>query len=473
MSKSPLKSHNWENGNAPRACAWGSVWHSVARAALPRILTTALAVLTASSLVTSRALAAGDSQESRKPAAKVDRTATGAPDRPLVNRRALAFRVAKVLTLDEHETVLNNAVVLVTDGKIERVMPASGSEIPAGYEVEDFEDCWLVPGLVDCHDHVAGGMADLNDMVYQTNPGLNTRAAITPNNDFVRRAWCGGVTTMMFIPGSGTNMSGFGTIAKSGGDTPEQVIVRSPGSLKIAQAGNPEWYFGGNGRSFMNWNTRQTLLKARAYHEAWESYEQGRSKAKPEFDPIWDDFRGLFRREFPVTVHTQIYQVVMTSIEMLNKGLKLWIVLDHSSFDAWRTAPLILGTDIWVICGPRTFFFDRTAARMVGFASGYWKHGIRRVGVNTDAPVVPQEELFFQATMHCWYGWLPYAALKGVTSIPAQALGLYDRLGSIETKKDADFAIWTGDPIDPRSACMLTVVNGRIEYDGRKGRRPF
>lgn len=417
---------------------------------------------------------AGEDTSTRTPLNRLERTQTGAPQRPLAGARPLAFRVAKVVSMDERDSVINDAIVLVKDGKIESVGRAAETKIPDGYDVQDFRDCWIVPGLVDCHNHVAGAQSDLNDMVYLTNPGLNTRAAITPNNDNVRRARCGGVTSMMFIPGSGTNMGGFGTIAKSGGDTPEQVIVRSPGSLKIAQAGNPEWYFGGNNRGFMNWNTRQTLLKARAYHEAWEAFEQGTSKTRPAFDPIWDDFRGLFRREFPATVHTQIYQVVMTTIEMLSKGLKLWVVLDHSEFDGWRTAPLIVGTDIWVICGPRGFFFDRTLNRMVGFAAGYWKHGVRRVGINTDSPVVPQEELFFQATMHCYFGWIPYYGLKGVTAVPAQALGLFDRLGSIEQKKDADFGVWTGDPLDPRSSCLMTVVNGRVEYDSRaQQRRPF
>lgn len=420
-----------------------------------------------------QAFASDEQDAPRLRATTAERTQTGAPPRPLAGQRPLAFRVAKVVSMDERDSIINDAIVLVKDGKIESVGRPAQTKIPAGYEVQEFGECWLVPGLIDCHNHIAGGQADLNDMVYLTNPGLNNRAAVTPNNDQVTRARCGGVTSMTFIPGSGTNMGGFGTIAKSGGDTPEQVIVRSPGSLKIAQAGNPEWYFGGNNRGFMNWNTRQTLLKARAYHEAWESFEQGTTKVKPTFDPIWDDFRGLFRREFPVTVHTQIYQVVMTSIQMLGKGLKLWVVLDHSEFDGWRTAPLIVGSDIWVICGPRGFFFDRTLNRMVGFAAGYWKHGVRRVGINTDCPVVPQEELFFQATMHCWFGWLPYHGLKGVTAIPAQALGLFNRLGSIEAKKDADFGIWTGDPLDPRSACLMTVVNGRIEYDGRQRRRPF
>ena len=384
-----------------------------------------------------------------------------------------AFRVAKVVVMDEADAVINDAVVLVNDGKIEAVGPARDVKIPEGYVVHDFGEQWLVPGLVDPHNHTAGSLGDLNDMIYQTNPGLDTIATIQPRNDLIKTARTGGVTTVMLIPGSGTNMSGFGTISKTAGDTTDEVVVRSPGSLKIAQAGNPEWYFGGNGRAFMNWNTRQTLLKAKAYHEAWTAFEAGETTEKPDFNPIFDGFRGLFRRDFPTTVHTQIYQVLMTSVDMLSRKLGLWVVLDHCTFDAWKVAPLVNQTDCWVMNGPREFQFDRTARRMIGNCSGWWKNGVRKLGINTDAPVIPQKELSYQAAMACWYGWLHYPALQGVTKVPAQALGLYDRLGSIEVGKEADFAIWTGSPIDPRSACLLTVVDGKIAYDASKGQRRF
>ncbi len=385
----------------------------------------------------------------------------------------LAFHVGKVVVMDDADRVINDAIVLVRDGKVEQVGPASQVTIPEDYAQREFPDGWLVPGLIEGHDHVAGSLSDLNDMVYQTNPGLDTRSTIQPNNDLVKMARMGGITTMMLIPGSGTNISGFGTVAKSGGDTPDEVIIRTPGSLKIAQAGNPEWYFGGTNRSFMNWNTRTTLEKALAYHQAWDAFEKGESEQKPEFDPIWDGFRGLFRREYPATVHTQIYQVLMTTVEMVTKKLRIWTVLDHCTFDAWKVAATVLESDAWALNGPRQFHFDRTAARMIGNASGWWKNGMHRLGINTDAPVIPQEELSYQAAMACWYGWAPYPALKGVTSVPAKALGFYDRFGSVEAGKDADLSIWTGDPLDPRSACLMTLVNGRVVYDGTKGVRRF
>ncbi|MCA9242506.1 MAG: amidohydrolase family protein [Phycisphaerales bacterium] len=384
-----------------------------------------------------------------------------------------AFVVAKVVSMDDSDTVVNDAVVLVRDGKIETVGEADQVTIPAGYAVHHFEDRWLAPGLVEGHNHTSGGLGDLNDMVYLTNPGLDTRSAIDPDNDLIKRARMGGVTTVMLIPGSGTNMSGLGTLTKTAGKDPCDVIIRSPGSLKIAQAGNPEWYFGGVGRSFMNWNTRQTLLKARDYHLAWERFEKGETTVKPEFDPTFEPFRGLFRKEYPATVHTQIYQVLMTTVDMVANKLDIWTVLDHCTFDAWKVAPLVNKSSCWTINGPRQYQFDRTARRMIGNASGWWKNGVHKLGINTDAPVVPEAELSYQAAMACWYGWEPYPALRGVTAVPAKALGVYDRVGSIQVGKDADFGIWTGNPLDPRSACLMLMVNGKIAYDGTTGVRRF
>jgi imidazolonepropionase-like amidohydrolase len=224
----------------------------------------------------------------------------------------------------------------------------------------------------------------------------------------------------------------------------------------------------------MNYNTRRTLEKALEYHLAWKAFEDGEADEKPAYDPLYDDFRGLFEREFIASVHTQIYQVLMTTLDMLAVKFQLRTVLDHSTFDAWKLARVVkeIGEDnVWTICGPRAFFLDNTCRSMRGISASWYGNGLRKVGTNTDAPVIPEEQLPFQAAMGCYFGLPHYAALKSVTSIPAEALMLEDRVGSIEVGKDADFGIWTGDPLDPRSACRITVINGKIEHDGREGSR--
>jgi len=161
----------------------------------------------------------------------------------------LAFRVGKVVTMDQDDRVLNNAVVLVKDGKIERVGSAADVSIPEGYRPIDRPNHWLVPGLVEAHNHSAGSMRDLHDYVYLTNPGLRTLPALVPESENNKRSLAGGVTTAHMIPGSGNNQSGFGTLSKLAGKTVDEMVLKSPGSLKISQAGNPERYWYGVGRS--------------------------------------------------------------------------------------------------------------------------------------------------------------------------------------------------------------------------------
>ncbi len=398
----------------------------------------------------------------------------------------LAFKVAKVVSMDDHDTVINNAILLVKAGKIEAIGPADQVKVPDGYRVLEFPEYWLVPGIVEAHNHAsAGSMSDLNDMVYQTNPGLDTRSSALPDTEYIKQARTGGVTTTMMLPGSGTNLAGYGTVVSTGGKTPDEIVMRTPGSLKVAQAGNPEWYFGGNGRSFMNWNLRQTMEKAQRYCQAWKDFEQGKTTKKPEFNPIWDGFRGVFSGKVPVVVHTQWYQVLMTTLDMFTDKLKLWTVTDHSCFEAWKFGRVTSEMQnayaadpehhapLFVIQGPRQYHPDWTCRRLVGNASGWWKNGVHILGINTDSPVIPQEQLTFQATMACWYGFLPYPALRGITNISAKSINVYNQVGSVESGKQADLSIWTGDPIDPRSACMMTVVNGKIVYDGTHGVRRF
>jgi imidazolonepropionase-like amidohydrolase len=383
-----------------------------------------------------------------------------------------AFRVAKVLTMDEQDRVLNNAIVLVADGKIERLGPAKDVAIPAGYEPIDRPDLWLLPGLIDPHNHSAGSSRDLHDYVYLTNPGLRTVEALVPESEDNKRARAGGVTTVLMLSGSGNNLSGFGTLAKLGGDNVDEMLVRMLGCVKIAQAGNPERYWYGVGRTFMYYNLRQTLEKARDYNARWERFENGETEEPPEFDLFWHDFRDVFQRKMIALVHTQQYQVVMSTLDMLADKLNIRVVLGHSTFDGYKTAPLVVQQgDVYTSNGPRQIYFDRQQRKIMGNVARWWQGGVRKIGVNTDAGVLPQEELPYQAAMACYFGWTPYEALRGMTRTAAEMLMIEDRVGSIAPGMDADIGLWTGDPVDPRSSCEMTMIDGQIVYDAREGRR--
>ena len=98
---------------------------------------------------------------------------------------------------------------------------------------------------------------------------------------------------------------------------------------------------------------------------------------------------------------------------------------------------------------------------------------MRELGVNTDSGGIPQHELALQAAMAVRFGWDdPLMAIRGITIVPARTIQMEERLGSLAAGKDADLAVWTGNPLDPASACELTIVNGKVAYDvTRDGRR--
>ncbi len=386
-----------------------------------------------------------------------------------------AIKAAKILLVPvEGPQVLNHGVVLIKDGKIEAVGPARTTAIPAGYDVVDIGDRWLMPGFVDLHSHIAGTF-DINDTVYLTNPGVRAYTSVIPQNANLSRGVAGGVTTILFIPGSGSNVGGEGVLLKTWRPTYEEMQLRKTGSLKLAQAGNPEGYIFGIARSFMNWHTRNTFTRGAAYAKRWQAFENG-TGPEPKKDIQFEVFRKLMKNEAQVSTHTQMFQVVSMTIRMIKRELGIPVYIDHGTFDGWRAGGLAEEAGVPAILGPRNIdvptaqFIRWTGSnpeRIQGVAAGYQEMGHTMIGFNTDAPVIPQEELFLQSSMAVRYGFdsSNLEHIRGLTIVPALAAGIESRVGSIEAGKDADLLVLTGDPADPRTAIDAVYIEGHLVYD--------
>ncbi|TAJ17713.1 MAG: hypothetical protein EPO68_08970, partial [Planctomycetota bacterium] len=131
------------------------------------------------------------------------------------------------------------------------------------------------------------------------------------------------------------------------------------------------------------------------------------------------------------------------------------------------------------IVGPRSidppsrFFINWAEVReegFIGLGAGWQKGGHQMIGFNTDAPVIPGEELLVQATMAGHYGMdgSKLDLVRGLTIVPAITAGLGDRVGSLEPGKDADILVIRGDPADPRSGVERVWIEGRDVYDVKR-----
>ncbi len=395
----------------------------------------------------------------------------------------LAMTFGKALVCSwEGERVVDNPVILVKDGRIESVATRADAKIPVNYRVRDFGALWAMPGMIDLHCHVAGTW-DINDMVYVTNPELRVHCSVVPDNPNFRRAVAGAVTSVLFIPGSGTNSGGQGILLKTGLDKYEPSVIRDPGSLKVAQWGNPERWAIGVGKTFENWHLRKMFQQGRAYAKAWDDFTAGKGP-EPVRDLRLDVFRTLFAQETQVSVHTQVAQVVMMTILMIKGEFGLDVYIDHGEFGGYLYAGLAKKMGVAAILGPRNVdapsrgvidWVGTNPERFQGLAHGYQERGHDRIGFNTDSSIVPQEELFLQSAINVRYGFdnSSMAAVLGHTIIPAMTAGIDKRLGSLEAGKDADIVVISGDPSDPRSHVEAVFVEGKPVYDVATETRRF
>ncbi len=250
-----------------------------------------------------------------------------------------AIKAGKILTMAPVEdstnsnSVINHGIILVSNGKIEALGPASSIKVPEVYTVIDASDRWVTPGIVEAHTHIAVEGFGFNDMVTPINPELGLAESVNPEDIAIRGAVKGGVTTIHTMPGSGTNLGGFSVIIKLDSSSPEKMILRELGAMKATQAYNPERRGGDLGltRMGMSWSLRQMLKRAKEYTDVWEAYEQGRREKKPEFKPEWEKVRKVFRGEIPTIVHTYEGWGVMQTIRMFNDENNLKVIATHTA----------------------------------------------------------------------------------------------------------------------------------------------
>lgn len=373
----------------------------------------------------------------------------------------VAHLAARILPADR--APITGGVLVAHRGKIVAIGPRDTTHVPQEATTVDHGSHWLCPGFVDLHHHVGGGGGDINDMTQPLNAELRTFDLVKPSADLIRRTAAGGVTTTLFIPGSGTFLSGFGTLLKMrGGGSLAAMIIKELGAMKVAQGFNPERYSGDLGQTRMGSSALliEQLDRGRDYARAWRDYEAGNGP-RPKLDPALEQLRLVFDKKVPVLIHTAGVRDCLATSRMFQQRYDVRMILSHGSFDGWLAAEPLARRRTPINLGPRMYQMGRYG-QMHGMCKEFWDAGCRDLSINTDAPVIAAEELQLQAAMAVRLG-LPYdAALKAITIVPARQIGLDDRIGSLTVGKDADFLVTRGDPLDPRVPPLKVYIEGEL-----------
>src|SRR5215471_3613464 len=379
---------------------------------------------------------------------------------------------------------IEGGTVLVRDGKIAAV--GRGVDVPSGVDVVDATGSWVLPGLIEAHGHVgvheeAEGWAgsDTNEMTDPVTANVRAIDAINPADLGFRDAVSGGVLAVNVNPGSGNPIGGQTVALKCWGRTVDEMALRQPSGMKSALGENPKRVYGEQKKTpSTRLGTaaviRGALVDAANYLAKIEAEE---GKPEGERKPVDRDLKlealgKVLRREIPWRQHCHRADDIATAMRISEEfGYRL--VIDHGT-EAHLLADIIAAKEIPVIIGPLFTSRSKVELRNRSLANpGKLAAAGVTIAITTDHPVVPINFLSYQAALAVKHGLDRDSALRSLTINPARIVGVDDRLGSLEVGKDADFAIWSGDPLDVLSRVERAFIDGSEIYSYEDGEQNF
>jgi imidazolonepropionase-like amidohydrolase len=373
---------------------------------------------------------------------------------------------------------VDGGTVVVIDGKIAAVT-GPDVEPPPGVDVVDASGKWVLPGLVDAHTHLGAreegeGWAghDTNELTGPVQAHVRVLDAINPADEGFRDAIAGGVLTAGITPGSGNPIGGQTVAVHCWGRTVDDMVLRAPAGMKSALGENPKRALGErrvnpSSRLGTAAAIRSALVEALNYLEKFKEQDQAgaaeRVRLTPPRDLKQEALGRVLRREIPWRQHCHRADDIATAMRLAAEfGYDL--VIDHGT-EAYLIADKIAAAGIPVVTGPLITARSKVELRNRTMANpGLLAAAGVTVAIATDHPVVPVHLLIVQAALAVRDGLDRDTALRAVTLTPARIMRVADRIGSLVPGKDADVAVWSGDPFDIMSRVEAAYIGGREVY---------
>lgn len=426
---------------------------------------------------------------------------------PAIVRHNTAYVGATILTGQENTRAIENGVVLVDEqGLITAVGHQSGVDIPADFEVVDLSGKFLMPGLINAHDHLmmfgardpfaAADFSEyatetpegVGEWLIQTYPVKRLIKAMMERN--AKKALAGGVTTVRELA-----TSGFLDV------TLRDEIQRGERiGPRILAAGMPLCITGGHGYQIGRVidgpvEARKAVREALAQRvdvikitstggvaDSRRIGEAGELQMTPEeIRAITDE---AHRKNILVAAHAESSEGVLEALRAGVDNIEHGASLDEEAIALFLNNPRslrgysTLHPTLSVLAGgvvkhdaaqPNSKLEAITAnaeivhAELINGFQAALANGVH-IGVGTDSGVVTHDSVWAELKLFVDLGGVSNErAIYMGTLGTARSIGIADITGSIEAGKAADFLILEEDPsadITALSAPFMTVARG-------------
>lgn len=379
-----------------------------------------------------------------------------------------------------HATVLTAAGPPILDGTVvihDGVIASVGGPVPPGADTLDATGMYLAPGIIDPHSHMGdyswpdgNGHSDGNEASEPFTPRVWAGDSVNLEDPAFDLARAGGVTTIQVLPGSANLVGGRSAVLKLRQRRllDQLVFKAAPPGIKMAIGENPKRVYGASTALAPQGDQLQTRMgefaALRREFQAALDYRDARKRPNPpardlDLDVMLDviddkilvhlhcyetnDILGMYRIADQYGFH----------IQSLQHGLEAYKVRDVIAAHGTMLATF---SDWW---GFKLEAWDAIPQNAVLSSQA----GIG-VSMHSDSASFVQR-LNVEAAKMMRYGWTADQALQSITITPARMLGVDAKVGTIEVGKDADLALYSGDPLSVYSRVQRTWIDGEVVYD--------
>jgi imidazolonepropionase-like amidohydrolase len=364
---------------------------------------------------------------------------------------------------------LDDADLLVRSGRIEAV--GRDLDIPRGAMIIDAAGKHVTAGLVDAHSHTAISRG-INETGSAVTIEVRIADVLDPTDINIYRQLAGGLTSANIMHGSANPMGGQVQTIKLrwGEDADGLLFAGAPSGVKFALGENVKQSNWGDqyttrypqSRMGVDEIIRDTFDAALAYGEARANV--GRNDPPVRRNLRLDAALEILNRDRRIHIHSYRQDEILAFVRLAQEyGLD--VAAFQHVLEGYKVGPEIAS----IGAGGSTFSdwwgYKYEVIDAIPYNGALMREAGVVVSFNSDDDELATR-LNTEAAKGVKYGGVPeIEAFDFVTINPAIQLGIDDRVGSLEPGKDADFVIWSGDPLATFSRAEQTWIEGRRYFD--------